>query len=400
MTDLSKLRDFKRRKNALKRIVGIAPRLAATIVGITAAAALVIGSVANVQAAPPDPVLAKAKQAVSRGIDYLHHTQETDGSWGHYPATTALALSGLLRNGKTETNDPAVARGTQFLLKAAQPNGSICSNANPAIALPNYNTCLAIMALTETKNPVYRPTIKKAMQYLDKVQFDEGEGIKPGNPMYGGIGYGDDPGDDTHPDLSNLQFALEALHEGGTPSGAPVFKKALVFLQRVQNRKESNDQAWVKEGPNDGGFVYTSQGGTPADEGKATQRHLSYGSMTYAGLKSYIYAGVSRKDPRAQAAWNWIRGHYTVTEHPGMGSTSLYYYYHTMAKTLDVYGDKIVIDIKGGKHDWAHDLASAIVEAQHPDGSWFSSNARYWENQPSLVTSYSLISLSYCLHGK
>jgi len=371
-----------------------------TINGVSLAATLLFAQIGIAHAAPTDSTMQKARQAVSKGIAYLHKTQEVDGSWGHYPATTALALSGLLRNGKTETNDADVAKGIQYLIKSAQPDGSICSKANPAIALPNYNTCLAVMALTETKNPVYRPIIRKALNYLEKVQFDEGEGIKPNNPMYGGIGYGDDPGDDTHPDLSNLQFALEALHEGGTPSGAPVFKKALIFLQRVQNRKESNDQAWVKEGPNDGGFVYTSQGGTPADEGKPNQRHLSYGSMTYAGLKSYIYAGLKKDDPRAQAAYNWIRGNYTVTEHPGMGSTSLYYYYHTMAKTLDVYGDKIVKDTKGGKHDWASELAGAIVAAQHPDGAWSNSNARYWENQPALVTSYSLITLSYCLHHK
>src|SRR5689334_21882215 len=85
---------------------------------------------AMTQAAAPDPVLQRAKQAVIRGIEYLHRTQETDGSWGHYPATTALALSGLLRNGKTETNDPAVARGVQFLVKSVQPNGGIYSNAN------------------------------------------------------------------------------------------------------------------------------------------------------------------------------------------------------------------------------------------------------------------------------
>src|SRR5690349_6708932 len=106
---------------------------------------LVAVTLGAVRAAPPDPVLRRAREAVGRGIEYLHRTQETDGSWGHYPATTALAVSGLLRNGKTETNDPAVANGVQFILKSVQPNGSICSLANPAIALPNYNTCLAVM---------------------------------------------------------------------------------------------------------------------------------------------------------------------------------------------------------------------------------------------------------------
>ena len=340
-----------------------------------------------------DASQALATQSITKGVAYLLKTQETDGSWGHYPATTALALSGLCLNGKSEANTPAVAKGFRFLIASEQANGGIYSPRNPAIALPNYNTSLAIMALVYSKNPVYKPAISKAQAFLEKSQFDEGAGISPNSPMYGGIGYGDDPGDDTHPDLSNLQFALEALHESGTPSNAPVFKKAIVFLQRVQNRKESNDQPWVNEGPNDGGFAYTSQGGSQAHD----KTHDSYGSMTYAGLKSYIYAGVGKQDPRVKSAYDWIRGRYSVTENPAQGTAALYYYYHTMAKTLNIYGEKMVRDTKGKQHDWSKDLIGAIASAQKPDGSWFNTNSRYWENQPSLVTSYSLIALSYCV---
>jgi squalene-hopene/tetraprenyl-beta-curcumene cyclase len=337
--------------------------------------------------------MVRARQAAGRGIGYLRRTQETDGSWGHYPATTALALSALLRSGRTEMNEPAVVGGVRFLVRAAKPNGAIFSDANTATALPNYNTCLAIMALTETRNAAYKPIIARAQRYLETAQFDEGEGFNPANPMYGGIGYGDDPGDETHPDLSNLETALEALRESGTPAGAPVFKKAIIFLQRVQDRRESNDQPWAKSAAaaNDGGFIYNSQG-----ESKA-RRLTSYGSMTYAGLKSYLFAGVSKSDPRAQAALHWIQGHYTVDENPAMGTTSLYYYYHTMAKTLDVYGARMLKDTHGKSHDWAHDLAARLCSAQHPDGSWYNTNSRYWENQPGLVTSYSLIALSYCV---
>ncbi|HZO86759.1 MAG TPA: prenyltransferase/squalene oxidase repeat-containing protein [Chthonomonadaceae bacterium] len=355
------------------------------------AAAWLTAPVGSTHAAPPDPVKVKARQAVARGLAYLRRVQEADGSWSAYPATTALAVSAFLRNGRTEVSDPAVAKGVQYILHAAKPNGAIYSDANPATALPNYNTALCMMALTLTRNPAYKPTIRKAQQYLEKLQFDEEEGITPANPMYGGIGYGSHP---DRPDLSNLQMALEALKESGTPSSAPVWQKAIIFLQRVQNRRESNDQPWAKEGSNDGGFLYDSQGRSFAQSGG---EHASYGSMTYAGLKSYIYCGVTRSDPRAQAAWNWIRGHYTVTEHPGMGNTSLYYYYHTMAKTLDVYGQKIVQDVRGNKHDWSRDLAAQLVAIQRPDGSWYNDNARFWENQPPLVTSYTLIALSYCL---
>lgn len=340
--------------------------------------------------AAPDPTLSQAQQAVSKGLDYLRHTQETDGSWSHYPATTALAAAAFLRNGRTERNDPALEKAITSILHSVKPSGAIYSDANAATALPNYNTALCLMALALTHNPGYRTVIANAQRYLEKSQFDEEEGVSPKDPTYGGIGYGSHP---DRPDLSNLQMALESLKDSGVGKSNPVWSKALIFLQRVQNRRESNDQDWAKNSSNDGGFIYDSKGRTFAEAGGTT----SYGSMTYAGLKSYIYCGVSKSDPRAQAAWDWIRAHYTVMEHPGMGNTSLYYYYHTMAKTFDVYGQKVIKDTAGKPHDWAHDLAAQFIATQHPDGSWFNSNARFWENQPSLVTSYTLIALSYCL---
>ena len=47
----------------------------------------------------------------------------------------------------------------------------------------------------------------------------------------------------------------------------------------------------------------------------------SYGSMTYAGLKSMIYAGLSHDDPRVKAAWEWIGRNFTVDENPGMAAS-------------------------------------------------------------------------------
>ena len=64
----------------------------------------------------------------------------------------------------------------------------------------------------------------------------------------------------------------------------------------------------------------------------------SYGSMTYAGLKSMIYAGVGPDDPRVKAAFKWAQKHYDLKTNPGMGTAGLYYYYHTFAKALDAMG--------------------------------------------------------------
>jgi squalene-hopene/tetraprenyl-beta-curcumene cyclase len=37
-----------------------------------------------------------------------------------------------------------------------------------------------------------------------------------------------------------------------------------------------------------------------------------------------------------------------------------------------------------------------LAKAQQDDGSWINANARWLENDPNLVTAYSLLALSYC----
>ena len=71
------------------------------------------------------------------------------------------------------------------------------------------------------------------------------------NPNFGGWGYSAKKG---RADGSNLQMALEALHDSGLPQDDPAYKSALKFLQRQQNLSETNDQPWAS---NDGGFIYT-----------------------------------------------------------------------------------------------------------------------------------------------
>ena len=73
----------------------------------------------------------------------------------------------------------------------------------------------------------------------------------------------------------------------------------------------------------------------------------------------------------------------------------LFYYYHTMAKTLDVLGLDYVVDDKGRKHDWRMDITQALAKRQRKDGSW-SSSTHWMEADPNLVTGYALMALSYC----
>ena len=118
--------------------------------------------------------------------------------------------------------------------------------------------------------------------------------------------------------------------------------------------------------------------------------------MTYAGLKSMIYAGVEPDDPRVKAAVKWIERHYDLSSNPGMGDAGLYYYYHTAAKALDAAGLKEIVDAEGRRHDWRRDLLAELLKRQQPDGSWVNKNPRWMEGDPNLVTGYVLLALSSC----
>ena len=174
-------------------------------------------------------------------------------------------------------------------------------------------------------------------------------------------------------------------------------KKALVFVSRCQNlESEHNTTAFAAKNP-DGGFYYTPAAGGASMAGKTADGGLrSYGSMTYAGLKSMIYAGVGPDDPRVKAAIKWLASHYGLDENPGMGTAGLYYYYHTFAKALDATGANRFEDAAGKSHDWRAELIAAIAKRQQPDGSWVNENNRWLEGDANLVTGYALLALTYC----
>ena len=202
---------------------------------------------------------------------------------------------------------------------------------------------------------------------------------------HGGIGYGSRQ---EVKDLSNLNIAIQALKESGSDD-QEVWDKAIKFLERTQNRSESNDQSWSG---NDGGFIYSPDGESKAGTDAAGSPR-SYASMTYAGLLSFIYANVDKDDERVQAAFEWIKEHFTLEENYGMGAQGLYYNYHTMAKALKLYGQSTFVDAKGITHDWYREFAEKMIELQTPDGFWVNESSRWMERDPRLVTAYVILGL-------
>jgi squalene-hopene/tetraprenyl-beta-curcumene cyclase len=338
-------------------------------------------------AADPD----SAAKLIARGVTFLRPRQDAKGGWStqREPGITALVVTALLRSGQVAPADPTVTRALAYLEGFIGPNGGVSESTHA-----NYTTSIALIAFHEAnRNGRYDRIIKSGQDFLKTMQWDESEGKGRDDAFYGGAGYG---GRNSRPDLSNTAFFMEALRDTGLPADDPNLKKALIFVSRCQNLKgEFNDQEWAGK-VNDGGFVYTAAKGGESMGGKTPDGGLrSYASMTYAGLKSMIYAGLDRNDPRVKAARTYIAQHYTLDENPGLGQQGLYYYYHTFAKTMAVLGEPTIVDAKGVSHDWRAELVAALARRQQPDGGWVNPADRFLEGDPNLVTAYALLALAY-----
>ena len=367
---------------------------------LAAAAMLWPWRVAAADAGDPSQL---AQATADKALAYLKSQQKPDFGWqdeADPPALTALVLRAFISDDQYDAGQPFLEKGYEKLLSYQVNGGGIYKDT-----LACYNTAIAISALAESKKDAYRAVMLKALDYLRSLQWsDKISGVPEQlrtqsnqDVKTGGFGYGKG----SRPDLSNTQMALDALHDAGLKPDDPAFAAALQFVSRCQNFSETNNQPWAGD---DGGFIYTPANGgqSPAGEfiGIAGRRMLrSYGSMTYAGLKSMIYAGLSHDDPRVKAAWDWISRNFTVDINPGMEALGpenaqggLYYYFYTMARALGAYGQPVIVDPQGGRHDWRLALIRKLATLQRPDGS-FVGQRKWMEDNPVLVTAYTVMVL-------
>ena len=335
----------------------------------------------------------RLQQVAARGVSYLRTKgQQADGSFSGEtgPGITSLVTIGLLRS-DLPPSDPMVARSLKYLEGFIQPSGGIHQDGT---LYRNYETCLAILCFTEAnRDGRYDEAIKKADAFIKGIQWDKEEGITRSNPGFGGAGYGRH----NRPDLSNTAFFIEALTAAGNDADSEAVKRALVFISRCQNlESEHNTTSFPAKNP-DGGFYYTAAAGGSSQAGETGNGGLrSYASMTYAGLKSMIYAGLDADDPRVVAAVSWIRENYDLTENPGLGDAGHFYYLHTFAKALSALGQDEIEDVNGKKHFWRSELITELSRRQRRDGSWVNRNTRWLEGDANLVSGYALLALSYC----
>ncbi|MEO1128648.1 MAG: prenyltransferase/squalene oxidase repeat-containing protein [Planctomycetota bacterium] len=363
----------------------------------------------------------KAREMIAKSIAYLESVQDPEtGGWAvmpegrpQFPAITGLVVNGMLMEPDIDASHPSVARGVEFMLSFRQESGGIYDRV-----LANYNTAICLSALSRVNTPEAASAIAPAQQFLkglqwseDALEHPETQQVSAEHPFYGGVGYGSKG----RADLSNTSLMLQAMHDSGLDCDDESFQRALVFLQRVQMHEDVNDMAYA-EGSQQGGFIYATSptaqqmgvGESKAGEiqetlsdGTTASRLRAYGSMTYAGFKTYIYADLDRDDLRVRAARAWIGRNYTLQENPGLGMSGMYYYLVTFSRALDAWGVSglEVVDADGSTRevDWANDLIDRLAELQTEDGSFRSVDDRWMENNPVLITAYALLALQHAI---
>ncbi|MBX3374030.1 MAG: terpene cyclase/mutase family protein [Phycisphaeraceae bacterium] len=362
---------------------------------------------------------ARAMASIASGLAALIAAQSEDGGWltdvtaaptdapdrpapvriaGTALAAKAIAQAGM---GSDDAEDRATAleRALALIARAREEDGGYGGDS-----LANYVTAAVVSALASTRDPADRPRIDAAVRRLMHLQWDEGEGLGPRDDWYGGAGYGNQG----RPDLSSTQMMLDALYDAGVSPDEPAFQRAVAFVSRAQNLRATNPAAWAGD---DGGFVYTPANGgesmasEAAGEGRRGELRASgsppslrsYGSMSYAGFKSLLYAGLSPDDVRIRAVFDWVRRHWTTDENPGLGLQGYYYYLHAMARALRVAQQHRIVDHGGTAHNWREEIIDALVTRQAPDGGWTNDAGRWLEGRRDLATTYALLTLQECL---
>jgi len=372
-------------------------------------------SVVILTAQAAQPILSEALQkeaqaAVSKGLAWLAANQKAEGYWSDEknPAMTALPLWAIAGAGAahyTGQVDKAVA----YILSKAQPDGGIYT-PNPergGAGLGNYNTSICMMGLDATGRKDVIRAIQKARDYTASTQLT-------GDDEHAG-GFGYDRGGRRHTDLTNTGITIDAMRrtqavEDLRPAGE---KRADLNWDAALKYVENMQQ---KDGEDKGGFLYTKsfapggnlkgpagekRGGTggprPAGMTGAQGRPQlrSYGSITYVGLLSMMHTQLTRNDPRVISALDYCTKHWTLDENPGQGGQGLYFYYNILTRALSAAQVDAIPQEGGGSLAWREALIRKVIGLQRPDGSWINENNRWWENDPVLVTSYSLLALEF-----
>lgn len=396
-----------------------------------------------------DALVAKAWEFLKTQYNTPPKPDDREGilaGWGRESMNipyTAMVLQGIVGTKVWNASDPMIEDSVKYLLENQFPTGawSVTNKETPGMAGRRAVYCTAIVAelfaeLNAADGPwkgKLRDQIVLARDYLKQSQVGNADGpladYEATQVGYGGWAYSREEldrgqrGSRPAANMSTTAFAIDALKACGLDEGDPLWEQALIFLRRNQNAGEVQDEGFSamaevtidgkKEkrplkpaepgSPDHGGAMYSEETSmadqvTINEDGSVTLH--SYGSMTYNLLRSYLFAGLKKDSMPVRLAWGWIQRNYTFEKVPGFRNPEqfdmgLYYYFLSMAKTLNAWGeDTIEEPDRGLKHNWREDLTKALAARQTEDGSWVNTKHNRWnESSKVLCTAYVLCAL-------
>lgn len=291
------------------------------------------------------PLWRSADQMRLAALRYLSRRQEPDGAWlGRYgPAVTALVIRAFLKAGEPSTA-PQVARGLQFIQTCRQVNGGYYLFDEPA-----YNTAIVIRTLSMLHGRTYARRCSKAMAFLQSIarpQFVTSQGLR--HWFYArGDGMQSPP-----------------LHVT-SPSRSPAID---------------------------------AQGAGELDphERAGNVRVGGYGSITYAQLKSMVYADLSPHDPRVAKLLRWLREDTMIQTDPAAhGGKGLFYFCLVYARVMHAMEDA---KARAKIHAWRPRLVALMRKLRRPGGYWRNTASPQWlEGNRIMATTYAALILDNIL---
>ena len=260
-------------------------------------------------------------ELTAKAVAFLRPRQDADGGWSaraQEPGITALVVTALLRSKRVTPDRPGGRQGAGLPRRAS----SAPTAGWPRAPHANYVTSIALMAFHEANV---------------KGRYDRADQGRPGVPQGDAVGRG--RGQDAGRRLlrrgrlrRDQQPARPVEHlvlPGGPARHRPARRRPGVEEGRwcsSRGARTSRASSTTSPGPT---RSTTAASSTPPPTaassmaGKPTTPTAASAltrSMTYAGLKSMIYAGLSPDDPRVKAAVDYIKKHYTSTRTPASAS--------------------------------------------------------------------------------
>lgn len=352
---------------------------------------------------------------------------------------TGMVLHGLVGTPHWNADEPMIRDSMNWLMESQETTGawSLMPGVERLVGIRAVyvtSICAQLFADANSAQGPWRGRltqhIELARDYLRHSQVGAPDGPAPdydsASVGYGGWAYSREEiatsvGEQGKPpaNMSTTTFAIDALKACGLSDDDPLWDRALVFLKRNQNAGEVHEEGFVAVdkatgsnikpaqpgSPDYGGAIYSEEtsmadGRIQHEDGTVTL--FSYGSMTYNLLRAYLFAGLDKDSLPVKLAYGWIQRNYTLERVAGFREESqhqmgVYYYYLSMARTLDAWGEDYVEDAdRQLKHNWRQDLIAQFAKRQKADGNWINEEHDRWqENSPVLCTAYALNALRH-----